>query len=152
MYPGHAFEDRARTARLRQLDLQDANLGHRSGADLAAERLGEQLVTEAEAEERHLPLGHRFANRGALRLQPRVGVVLPDIHRAAHRPERIVGAEVRDRLPFVELYRGPFDVIFAQKIPEHAGMFDRDVLEDENSRFGGGHGALPRRLRRGRMV
>ena len=134
---GHALEDRARTARVRQLDLQNADLGHRGGADLAAERLREQLVTEAEAEERHLPLDHRFANRGALRRQPRIGVVLPDIHRATHHPERIVGAEVRDRFPFVELYRGPFDAIFAQEIPEHAGMLDRDVLEDENSRFGG---------------
>ena len=54
--------------------------------DLAAERLGEKLVAEAEAEERHLALDDRLPDRGAFGFQPRTGIVLPDVHRTTHDP------------------------------------------------------------------
>ena len=101
-------------------------------------------MTEAEAEERHFPLGDRLTNRGAFGREPRIGVVLPDVHRPAHDPERVVVVEVRDRLSLVELDRGPLDAVLAQEFPEHPGVLDGDVLEDEDSRAGGGHRALLR--------
>ena len=139
----HTFEDRARAARLRQLHLHDADLGLGRRPDLAAERLREKLVAEAEAEEWRLPLDDRLPDRHALGLQPRVGVVLPDVHRTAHDPQRVVGAEVRDRLAFVELDRGPFDAVLMQEVPEHPRVLDRDVLEDQDPRVGCGHRWLP---------
>ena len=96
-------------------------------------------MTEAEAEERHLAFDDGLPDRGAFRIEPRIGVILPDIHRAAHDPQRVVGAEIRERLALVELDRGPLDAVLAQEIPEHPGVFDRDVLEDEDFRTGRGH-------------
>ena len=132
----HALEESALPARLGQLHVEDADLGLGRRPDLAAEGLREKLVPEAETEEGHLPLEDRLADGGALGLEPRMEVVLPDVHRAAHDPEGVVAAEFGNRLPGIELDRAPLDAVLAQKVPEHARVFDRNVLEDEELRVG----------------
>ena len=143
MHLGHAIEDWTGAAGVGQLHVQDPDLGRLRRPDLAAERLREKLMAQAETEERHLPLDDRLADRLALGLEPGVDVVLPHVHRAAHDPERVVAAQIRNQLAFVELDRGPLDAVLAQEVPEHSGMLQRDVLEDEDSWLGCGHGIAP---------
>lgn len=100
-------------------------------------------MAQTEPEERHLPLDDRLADRPALGFEPRVGVFLPHVHRAAHDPERIVVAQIRNRLAFVEFDRVPFDAVLTQEVPEHSRVLERDVLKDQDSWLGGGHGIPP---------
>src|SRR6185295_17333046 len=106
----------------------------------AAEGGAEQLMPEADAEIRHPPLDHRLADGALLGNQPGMLLLLPDIHRATHHPERVVTRKRRDRLAGVELDGVPRDAIGGEEVAENAGMLDCDVLEDENA-----HGETLRR-------
>lgn len=47
-------------------------------------------MSEAEAKKRHLPVQNSLANEGLFIPQPRVLILLPDIHRPAHHPQRVI--------------------------------------------------------------
>ena len=113
-----------------EADLHDADLGLGHRLHPAAERIGEELMAEADAEERHAP-GHRLADDGLLVGEPGVGVLLEDIHRPAHGDEPVIAVERRNRLALVELHRVPGDAVGAHEVAEDAGMLDLDVLEHE---------------------
>ena len=89
-------------------------------------------MAEAHAEHGHAALGDRLADRGLLVAQPRVEVLLPDVHRPAHHDERGEVAQVRDRLAGVELDGAPCEAVLAQELAQNARMLDRDVLEHED--------------------
>ncbi len=118
---------------VRQLHIQDADLGLRRLAHLAAERLAQELMAEAEAQERHAPHGDGVADRRHLRLQPGMLVRLPDVHRPAHDPERVIAIEGRDLVAGIQLDSVPGDAVGGEEVPEDAGMLDIDMLEDEKS-------------------
>ena len=58
--------------------------------------------------------------------------LFPDIHRAAHDPQRVVVGQVRDRLALVERHGPPCNPVIGQEIAEDAWMLDFDVLKDDD--------------------
>ena len=131
-----------------QLDREDADLGRALRAAGAAERVGQQLVAQADAQERALEVAHPVADRRLLRHQPGMLVDVPDVHRAAHHPELVVAVQRRDRLALVEPDRVPGDAVGGEEAAQHARMLDREMLEHEQP-----HPSLHRlgRLRGDRM-
>ena len=91
-------------------------------------------MTEAEPEIGHLAPGNRFADDLLLRLEPGMSVFLPYVHRTAHDPQGVIGAQIGNRLAFVELDRIPGNAVFGEKFPEYPGMLARNVLEHGNAR------------------
>ena len=116
-----------------QLDLEHADLRRGGRPDLAAQRVREQLMAEADAEERHGARQHRLANRGLFVAQPGVLRLLPDVLGPAHHPERGERAEIRDRLAEIEAHRVRRDPVLPQELPEEARVARLHVLEDENA-------------------
>ena len=117
-----AREHRIALALFGQRDLHDADLGRPLRPAGAAERIGEQLVAEADAEERPLELAHPLPDRALLGDQPGILLDIPHIHRPAHDPQRVIGAELRDRLALIQLDRIPRDAVLFQEFPEDARM------------------------------
>ena len=132
-----AGEQRVAHALGGELDLEDADLGRGPGRDPPAERVGQELMAQADAEEGHPPRDG-LADGRLLRPKPRVPVLLPDIHGPAHDPERVVAVQGRYRRAGVELDRVPAHPVGGQEVPEGAGMLDRDMLKDQDS-----HGFFP---------
>ncbi len=62
-----------------------------------------------------------------------MGLFLPGVHRAAHDPERVETAQIGDGFALVEFDRLPADPVRGQEIAEDAGVFDGDVLQDEDA-------------------
>ena len=123
-----------------QRDLEDADLGHRRRPHLAAQRIRQQLVAEADAEVGQGARQHRLADRRLLGAQPGVLRLLPDVHRrrpspAARRSRRDPGSpRPRRARPH------PRDAVGTQQLAEDAGMAHAHVLQDEDPRSTSGHG------------
>ena len=116
-----------------QLDLEHPDLRRGGRPDLAAQRIREQLMAEADAEERHGARQHRLANRGLLIGQPGVLRLLPDVLGPAHDPERVESAQIRNLLAEIEPHRVRGDVVLLQECPEDARVTRFHVLKDENA-------------------
>ncbi len=110
-----------------QIDLAD---GRR--ADLATQRIGQQLVSETDAEEWLVALGHPGADRRLLIPQPGEAILLPDVHGSAHDHEDVVAIEIGDRLAAVELHDRRHDAVGHEMAGDRARMAIGCVLEDEN--------------------
>ena len=133
--------------RSRALDPGPADLLHRVGANLGAERLGEELRPEADAEDRHLALD-RLGDQ--LDFACEVGVLfdLVDVHGAAEHDHSVVPLEARARMGFAaEIHVAVAKTVVAQQGIEGAEDFVGDMLKDEqlghgltvaSSRGGGG--------------
>ena len=123
---------------VRQRDLEHADLRRGGRPDLAAERIREQLMAEADAEERH---GARHtASRIAAFSSTSQGCSAssqtswgPPMTQSASKP-----GEVRDRLAEIQPHGLQRDAVPPQEIPEDAGMARLHVLEDENTRHAHG--------------
>src|SRR5690606_9433541 len=126
-------EDVIALAFLGERDVENADLRRTLRTAGAAERIGQQLMSQADAEKRPLQLPHPAADRLLLRDQPGMLLDVPDIHRPAHDPERVIAAEIGNRLARVELYGVPRHAVGAQKLAEDAGMLHGDMLEDEDA-------------------
>ncbi len=88
----------------------------------------------AEADtEKGLPRRQPFGNRGFLIGQPGMDIFFPDIHRAAQGPQHVIPVEWRDRCPLVQLRRIPGNSIFRQEIAKNTRVFDRQMLQNENT-------------------
>ena len=131
----HTLEQRARLAVGGQLDLEHADLRRRGLADRAAQGVGQELMAEAQPEERQAPVADGLMDRGLLGHEPGMLGLLPDVHGPAHDPEPVVVAQVRDRLARVELHGVPRDPVLGQEVAEDAGMLEVDVLEHEQAGF-----------------
>ena len=117
----------------RARDLEHADLRPGCRLDHAAQRIGQQLVAETDAQIRHRPVDHGLADRRLLGDQPGMLGLLPDVHRPAHHPERIEGGEIRDRRAEIEPDRMPGDAVLAQQVAENAGIAGRHVLEHQDA-------------------
>src|SRR5215211_6332351 len=124
-----AGEDRIATPQFRKFDIEDADLGRPLRAASAAECIGEQLMSEANAQKRPADLPYPAADSLFLRDEPRMLVHIPHVHRATHDPERIIILELRNRFILIEADRIPADTIFLEKCSENAWMLAGDMLE-----------------------
>jgi hypothetical protein len=129
---GEPRKQRVGAAGLGQLDRGDPDfrLCHPPGH--AAERDGEQLMAEADAEIGPLQLGHPAPDRGLLGDEPGVLVLLPHVHRPAHHGEHVETLERRDRLAGVELDGRPLEPALRPEVAERARMLDGEMLEHED--------------------
>ena len=145
--PWHAGENRIGEAVARELDVENADLRRPLRAACAAERVGEKLVAEAEPEEGPVELAHPAADRALLRDEPGMLLDVPDIHRSAHHPERIIVFERRDRLAGVELDRVPVDAVLARNFRSMPGC-SQSMCWKTRRRMANPRGAIPQILRR----
>jgi hypothetical protein len=72
-------------------------------------------------------------NRGFLRRQPRIDILLPDIHGATHDDQQIKIIGVRNCLAGIELDHMPLVAPFQPEVAKYARMFNRNVLKNQNS-------------------
>ena len=108
------------------------------GVHARAERRGQQLHAEADAEER-APGLDRLADQPLLGAEPGMLGVVAGAHRPAHRQHRVELAPVGQRLALVELDRDRLDPALAHHLREDARVLAGDVLEDEDAhRLGSG--------------
>ena len=117
-----------------QLNVEQIDLADRRRADLAAQRIGQQLVSETDAEERLVALGHPGADRRLLVLQPGEAILLPDVHGPAHDHEDVVAIEIGDGLAAVELDDRWHDAVGHEMTGDRARMAIGGVLEDDDAR------------------
>jgi hypothetical protein len=116
-----------------ELDLEHADLRRRRLADRTAQGVGQELMAEAEPEERQAAVPDGLVDRRLLGHEPGILFFFPNVHRPAHDPEPVVGAQVRDRLALVELHGVPFDSVRGKEVAEDAGMLEVDMLEDQEA-------------------
>ena len=120
-------------SRLGQFDIENADFRRPLRPACAAERIGQQLMAEANAEKGPLEIAHPMADRALFRHQPGMLLDIPHIHRAAHHPQHVICIKRRDRLAFIEFDGIPGDPVFLEKAAEDAGMFTGNMLEDEKT-------------------
>lgn len=120
----------------RLCDRQNADFRLPGRPDFAAERIGEQLMSEADAEKRAFQILDERSNGGFFCREPGILVVLPDILRAAHDHHEVVGADVRDDAAFVEFDGIPGQTVLRKEVAKDAGVFDVDVLQNEYLHLG----------------
>ena len=121
---GEWTQDRIHRAGFSDLDVVPADLGLGNPMRLRAGGLGQQLASEADAKDRN-PARERIAEKGLLRVQPSVLVVLIDMHRAPedHECVEIVGRRAGRRHP-------------RRKVAEHPGPRIRLVNYRQNPHSG----------------
>ena len=118
-------------AGLCEIHIHDTDLRGLGRTDAATKGFGKQLVTEAEPEERKSLSFYGFFDERLFVGQPGMGVLLPDIHRPAHDPERVIAIEAGQLLALVKFDGIVSMAVFAQKPPENPWMFDAGVLQYE---------------------
>lgn len=125
--PNRCRQTTDQCAGFRQLYRGQADLGLPHQANLTTQRIGEQLVPKADAEIGPIEFAHPAPDRRFLRLEPGMGVFLPDIHRPAHHRQDVEAVECGDRLAFIQ-----FDDVFAvpgraPELSEHAAARPSDA-------------------------
>ena len=120
-------------ARVGRRDGEDALLGKHAVAAASAERIGEQLVAEADAEEGERALQHRLADDTLLAREPRVRLLVGDVHRAAEHPQCVDAVERRGGLAPVEVHMGARVLVPIERLVEDAGRLDPGVLQNEDA-------------------
>ena len=111
--------------------LVDADLGDGHGPDRPAQRVGHQLVPEADAEAGPPQFRDPAAYGCLLVDQPGVLLLLPDVLGSAHHHEHVEGLEFGYRLARIELHGLQGEPGAFEKGSERAGIFVGVVLEDE---------------------
>src|SRR5687767_1354374 len=81
-----------------QLDRKGADFRRLRHPDLASQRIGEQLMPEADTDERLSPSGNPFANGLLLLPEPGMLLFLPGIHGAAEHEHEIMAIKRGNRL------------------------------------------------------
>lgn len=120
-----------RSARLSQLDVEDPDFRLGSFPNLAAQGIGQQLMTETQSQVGLVSLHHPFANRCLLGAEPWVLVFLPHVHGPAHDKHRIEAIQGWNHLPFVQLHGGPWNAVGGEKFSQSTRMLGFDVLEHQ---------------------
>ena len=122
-----------------------ADLGDGHGPDRPSQRVGQQLVPEADAEAGPPQLADPAADGRLLVDQPGVHLLLPDVLGPAHDHQQVEGVEVGDGLAVHRAPRCPARTRRLREGSERAGILVWVVLEDEDpvplsgSRGGGAH-------------
>ena len=130
---GEAAEESTGHPRGRQANVHHPHLRPLVRTDVAAQCRGQQLMSQTDAHKGHLFLHHSVPNGGFFFHQPRVRLLLPHVHRAAHRPQRVIGVQVRNALSRIQFNNVPPDPVLGEEFPEQAGMFHVQMLEDQQS-------------------
>jgi hypothetical protein len=132
LLPGrHSGKDGVAAPRRRQLDFADADFGRALRPASASKRIGEQLMAQADAEERALHLSHPLADGCFFSDEPWMLVDVPHVHGPPHHPQRVIFCELGDFFAFVELDRIPCDPVLFQKFAKNSRVLAGKVLEDE---------------------
>jgi hypothetical protein len=66
-----------------------------------------------------------------LRLEPRVEIVLPDIHWPAHRDQQIEIVKVWNDMAGIQFHGGPFVTVFSPELAKRARVLYGNVLENQ---------------------
>src|SRR5690606_17691742 len=140
----YSVEHYARGALLGQAHVHEADLGRFGRPDRAAERLGKELVAEAETEERHSALRDRLPDERLLGGEPGVDVLLPDVHRAAEGPEGVITVDSGQGVAFVEMDGVVFMAVLGEEFPENTRILDPLVLKDKDAHGSSFHRSAPR--------
>src|SRR5262245_1998934 len=125
-------EQRIDPALTGELDLQQSHPGALGLLHPGAQRGGEQLRSQADAEHR-TPGAGRVGDQLALGRQPGMVGIVAGAHRAPHRQHRVELAPVGQRLAPVELDRGRLHPPLAHHLREDPRVLTGDVLEDEDA-------------------
>jgi len=82
-------------------------------------------------QKRFFHVAHPGADCGFFGLQPRIVFDIPDIHQAAHHPERVIAFQIGDRLALTQLNRIPRNTVTLQELTQGAGMLTLHMLKDQ---------------------
>ena len=89
-------------------------------------------MAQAYTEARPSELAHPVRDGGLLLDQPGAFVLLPDVLGPAHHEQHVEGFEVGNGLPRIELHGEQSEAGSFKEGTEHAGVFVRMVLKDED--------------------
>ena len=112
------------TPGLAQRNIKQIDLADGGGTDLAAQRIGQQLMAETDAEKRLVALGDPSADGRLLILQPGEPILLPDVHRSAHDHEDVEAIEVGNGVAAIELDDCRRNAVGDEMAGERSGMAD----------------------------
>src|SRR5215467_12958390 len=104
-------------------------------------------MPKADAEERPAEILHPMSDCRFFRSEPRVELVLPNVHRTAHHDQQIEIAQVRNALAGIEFDGAPFISVFPPKLTERARMLHWNMLENQNV-----HSCVPSIISRGKVA
>src|SRR6185437_16103631 len=93
-----------------------------------------KLMPEAHPEERLVVLSHPSADRRLLVPQPGMQILLPDVHRAAHRHEDVEAIKVGDWFAAIKPHDSRREAVCSHVPEKRSGMAIRGVLEDGDAR------------------
>ena len=122
-------------AKFRHLNIKNSNLGTLAWSDFAAQCLGQQLMPQAQPQKRHPAPFDRLFDQRFFCDEPRIVVLLPNIHRTAHGPDRIIAIQGRQRLALIQLNRVPTMAVLGQEVTKDSGVFHADMLQDQDVHF-----------------
>ena len=86
------------------------------------------MMPQAKPQIRHLTVDNGLSNDRFLGLEPGMLILLPDIHRPAHDPQRFIAIEAWQALAFIKLNRVPAVPVTGQEITKNTGMLEPRVL------------------------
>jgi hypothetical protein len=130
---GETAEHRVFSPSVRQVHVEHADLGGRSGIHARPEARREQLAPQAGAEEGQAR-AHGLAYAAALGHEPRVVRVVARAHRAAHHNHAVELAPVGKRLALVQLHPVQPSAALAHDVLVGARRLAGDVLKDKDGR------------------
>jgi 7-cyano-7-deazaguanine synthase len=134
--PGDATEECVGEPGPELADREPADLGRVHLLDLAAERVGDELGTQADADDREPGLVGGFDERAFL-VDPGVFVGLIDIHRPAHGDDAVHIIQVGgDGVAGVEPDGPQAVAVVTQDLSQACGGFHRVVLKDDDRHIG----------------
>src|SRR6195256_4311560 len=122
------------------VDRVPSDLWHDVLIDASAKCLGDQLRSEADAENRNAP---RDGFADELQLLPDIREIIVSRHRAAHEDEPIGGAGIGTAAAAIQVQVLKRDVMPLKGIGNHPETLERDVTERQHL---GGHASLWPRL------
>src|SRR5258706_13269142 len=114
----HTLEQRVAPALAGKRDREYADLRRLLGSAGSTERVRQQLMSEADAEEGALEFAHETPDRALLLDNQRMLIDVRYIDSAAHHPKHVVALERRDPPALVELDGVPGDALRAQPLTE----------------------------------
>ena len=120
------------STRVRQSDRQNANFALPRRPDGAAQRGGEQLMPETNAEIRTAHLDDICSYGFYLCTEPWILICLPYVLRATHDEHGIEPVERWNFAAFVEFGRLPGDAVGPHEVAEDARVFGNEVLKNED--------------------
>ena len=89
-------------------------------------------MAQAQTQIRHSALFHRFADHALFLDQPGVFLFLPNVHRPAHDPKRVIAIQRGDLFSGIQLHSIIFVPIFLEERAKYSGMLYDFMLQDQD--------------------